>query len=461
MTITRWFGRLATAAGLTTLLLGGTALPAAAGRVRGSDGSVLRLDSIVQTAIGQGATPGAAVAIGTSGGDVVIRTYGRTDWSRGAPAVTDSTLYDLASLTKVLAATPGAMLLVQQGRLDLDAPISRYLPWWPRDGAKGQITARDLLLHRAGFPAGEALRGIDRADRIRSLAARPLAYAPRTQTIYSDISMVMLAAVIEQITGERLDAFVTRNIYAPLEMRDTRFTPRAPLEAEPFELWRIAPTGPGTVGAVQDPIAARLDGISGNAGLFSSIRDVARYAQLMLVGSEGMRTPVLTDSTIQLFAARPNGSERALGWDGPSSTLWAPYFSDASFGHTGYTGTSIWIDPHRDVFVVLLTNRTDPSTSNQKHMALRRAVNALVENDFAGAPPSSNRDLGVLAAALLKDIRLQASDIADERHGPAVWYGPSENGVGPIGAWGLGLGLLLALGILGATALMDRLRPLD
>ena len=347
--------RLAVAAG-AALLLSSTPLPAAARGALGADGSVVRLDSIVQQAIDDGATPGAAVAIGSSDGNVVIRTYGRTDWSRNAAAVTDSTLYDLASLTKVLAATPAAMLLVQQGRLELDAPISRYLPWWPRVGAKGQITARDLLLHRAGFPAGEALRGVDREDRIRSLAARPLAYTPRRATIYSDISMVMLAAVIEQITGERLDAFVTRNIYAPLEMRDTRFTPLAPVDAEPFNLARIAPTSRGTLGTVQDPIAGRLGGISGNAGLFSSVRDVARFAQLMLVGAQGMHTPVFADSTIQAFARRPAGSERALGWDGPaSSTLWAPYFSDSSFGHTGYTGTSIWVDPVRDVFVVLLT----------------------------------------------------------------------------------------------------------
>ncbi len=440
------------------LLLGGTALPAAANRALGSNGSVVRLDSIVQQAIGQGATPGAAVAIGSSAGDVVIRTYGRTDWSKSAPAVTDSTLYDLASLTKVLAATPAAMLLVQEHRLELDAPISRYLSWWPTTGDKGRITVRQLLLHQAGFPAGASLRGLDRADRIRSLASRPLEYAPGTHTLYSDLSMVMLDAVIESVTGERIDQFVTRALYMPLEMRDTRYTPLNPVDASPFDLARIAPTlrvGDGHIqGTPQDPTARALDFVSGNAGLFSSIRDVARFAQLMLVGAEGMRTPVLDDGTIQLFTQRAPGAERALGWDAANGgTLFTPYFSSASFGHTGYTGTSVWIDPERDVFVVLLTNRLDPSAANEKHMALRRAVNALVDDHFAGSPPS-HPGLGALAASLLRDLpflhRRDALDgydptglDRDQAAATPAWVQPRENGIAPHAGAGVGLLLLL------------------
>ncbi|HEX9054521.1 MAG TPA: serine hydrolase, partial [Gemmatimonadales bacterium] len=229
-------------------------------------------------------------------------------------------------------------------------------------------------------------------------------------------------------------------------------------DAEPFDLGRIAPTGRGMIGTVQDPIAGRLAGISGNAGLFSSVRDVARFAQLMLVGAEGMRTPVLADSTIQLFARRPGGSQRALGWDGPSSSVWAPYFSDASFGHTGYTGTSIWIDPQRDVFVVLLTNRTDPSDANQKHLALRRAVNALVEDDFAGSPPG-RPDLGRLAAAFWRDLRLHAP--GDPAYDPSAmrpaWFTPAQDGLFPWSAWGFGLGLVLTVALLAGTLLSERI----
>ena len=441
--------RVLAGAAVTAAALLGAGSPASAEHVHGAvDGSVLRLDSIVQTAIQRGAAPGAAVAIGHSGGDVVIRTYGRTAWSATAPAVSDSTLYDLASLTKVMAATPAAMLLVQQGRLDLDASITRYLAWWPRDGAKGRVTARDLLLHRAGFPADEPLHGLDRADRIQSVALRPLAYAPGSRTIYSDISMVMLAAVVESITHQRIDAFVTRALYVPLEMRDTRFTPLTPLAADPFDLGRLAPTDRSGVGEVNDPIARSLDGISGNAGLFSSIRDVARFAQLMLVGAEGLQTPVLSDSTIRLFTRHSPGSEQALGFDTPTSGsgVFAPYFSDASFGHTGYTGTSLWIDPARDVFVVLLTNRTYPSAANEKHVALRKAVNALVRNDFASASPDRG-GLAAIRAALLEGLPRLPGD--PDPH--AAWFLPREEALaapdGHVGALGaLALLVLLSAG---------------
>ncbi len=443
----------------TATLLGVGVRPVAAARVHGAagrvDGSVLRLDSIVEGAIARGVAPGAAVAIGHSSGDVVIRTYGRTAWSPTAPGVTDSTLYDLASLTKVMAATPAAMLLVQQGKLDLDAPISRYLAWWPRDGAKGEITARDLLLHRAGFPADEPLRGLDRTDRIRSIALWPLAYEPRSRTIYSDVSMVMLAAVVESIAHQRIDAFVTSALYLPLEMRDTRFTPLTPLAADPFDLGRLAPTGRSGVGEVQDPIAGSLDGISGNAGLFSSIRDVARFAQLMLVGAEGLQTPVLSDSTIQLFTRRAPDSRRALGFDTPASgsSIFAPYFSDASFGHTGYTGTSLWIDPQRDVFVVLLTNRTYPSPYNEKHLALRRAVNALVSNDFSGSAPGRGT-LSAIGAALLEGLPRVLGGKGGEDDGHGAWFRPREEALAaPDGHAGIAATLLLLVLLSGGFAL--------
>ncbi|HEX9108373.1 MAG TPA: serine hydrolase, partial [Longimicrobiales bacterium] len=273
-------------------------------------------------------------------------------------------------------------------------------------------------------------------------------------TIYSDISMVMLDAMIEAVTGERIDQFVTRNIFMPLEMRDTRYTPLRPVDASPFELDRIAPTlkvGSGHIqGTPQDPTARALDGISGNAGLFSSVRDVARYAQLMLVGAEGMRTPLLSDSVIQLFTTRAPGATRALGWDGPgASTTWGPYFSDASFGHTGYTGTSIWIDPARDVFVVLLTNRVDPSAANEKHLALRRAVNALVEDHFAGTPPSRLDALTAGAASLLEGLPSLVAGSAEPPRDTAAplpqWLLPGEGSLAPHAGAGLTLLLLFLL----------------
>ncbi|MBX6364114.1 MAG: beta-lactamase family protein [Gemmatimonadetes bacterium] len=353
---------------------------------------MMRIDSIVEASILDGATPGAALAIGNSRGEVHIRTYGRTDWAKSAPAVTDSTLFDLASLTKVMATTPAAMLLVQEGKLDLDAEVWRYLPYWPRTGAKGKITIRELLTHTSGLPAGadlERVRG-DREARIRWIATRALEAPPGRATIYSDLGMIVLGAVVERITGERLDRFATERLFRPLEMRDTRFTPLAPVDGSPFDVSRIAATertSNGLLqGTVQDPTARALGGVAGNAGLFSSVRDVARYAELMLRAVYGEDTPVLTSEVVKEFATRQPGAERALGWDVASPKGWGKYFTAASFGHTGYTGTSIWIDPAQDVFVVLLTNRVDPTAANQKHQALRRALNEEVRASFAMRP---------------------------------------------------------------------------
>lgn len=353
---------------------------------------MMRIDSIVDASIGDGATPGAALAIGSSSGEVRIRTYGRTDWAKDAPAVTDSTLFDLASLTKVIATTPAAMLLVQEGRLDLDAEVWRYLSYWPRTGDKGTITIRELLTHTSGLPAGAPLSRVrgDRDARVRWIATRALEAPPGRATLYSDLGMVVLGAVVESITGERLDRFVTDRLFRPLELRDTRFTPLAPVDGSPFDIARIAPTertADGLLqGSVQDPTARALGGVAGNAGLFSSVRDVARFAGLMLRATYGEDTPVLTSAVVKEFAARQPDAGRALGWDVPTAAGWGKYFSAASFGHTGYTGTSIWIDPAADVFVVLLTNRVDPTAANQKHQALRRALNEEVRVGFAMRP---------------------------------------------------------------------------
>lgn len=439
---------------LAAALVGMGAMPAAAKEKNAAkaerDARLARVDDIVKMAILHGASPGAAVAIGHSDGTIHIRTYGRTDWAKDAPAVTDSTLYDLASLTKVLATTPAAMLLVQQGRLNLDAEIWHYLPFWPHTGDKGRITVRELLTHSAGFPAGENLERVDggREARIRSIARRPLEYRPGEGTIYSDISMVVLGAIVEQISGQRLDRFVVDNLYRPLEMRDTRYTPLHPSEGSPFDLARIAPTergGDGLLqGRVQDPTARALDGISGNAGLFSSIRDVAKFAELMLQAEYGEDSPVLGSPVIREFSERQPGAKRALGWDVTTPDGWGKYFSKASFGHTGYTGTSIWIDPKQDVFVVLLTNRVDPTAANQKHKALRLALNQAVHDDFA-----------------LKPGQLQVASVATEDVGGAL-TAVSGAALDPLGEGKpnpvVVTVFLVLMGLMAGTGAVDRLR---
>lgn len=395
-----------------------------------------RVDSAIVAAIREGATPGASLAVGRRGQIVRLRGYGRTDWAPGSARVSDSTLYDLASLTKVVGTTTAVMLLVQDGQLDLDAPVARYLADWPLYGDKARITVRDLLAHTSGLPAGADVWGMpgNRADKLRRLEQVSLIAEPGTQTIYSDVGMIVLADIIEKITHQRLDNFLERRAFRPLEMADTRFNPRTPMQPllplgfdsveqlletmlpallaassplgfynplenasffrvrmsaadEAMPLERIAPTEidqeirrTHVHGVVHDLNAAALDGVAGHAGLFSSARDLARFSQLLLDEAAGKNGLVLQSAIVREFTGRAGTAPRALGWDSPSGRSSAGrFFSAASFGHTGFTGTSIWIDPERDLFVVLLTNRIDPSARNDKHLALRRAVHDAVQ----------------------------------------------------------------------------------
>jgi CubicO group peptidase (beta-lactamase class C family) len=360
-----------------------------------------RLDSIMARAIRRGVAPGAALAIGHADDEPEIRTYGRIDWAAGSAAVTDRTLFDLASVTKVVATTPAAMLLVQQGRLDLDQTVASYLGWWPNTGDMGRITVRQLLLHTSGLPAGNDLWRVpgDRDARIRHLAEEPLIAHPGAVTLYSDLGMILLGAVVESIAGERLDTFVQASLFQPLALPDTRYLPLDPGDGVPVPLDRIAPTEWAgrrghLQGVVDDANAYALAGVAGHAGLFSSIVDLARFARLILSATEGEDTDVLNAAVIRSFAAdRPDG-RRALGWDGAGSSGWGKYFSAVSFGHSGYTGTSIWIDPERDIYVVLLTNRVDPSSANQKHLVLRHEISEAVRDHapvrMALATPGAN-----------------------------------------------------------------------
>jgi CubicO group peptidase (beta-lactamase class C family) len=430
---------------IALLIFTGVATPAlAAGTARGevraervglSAARLARLDSTIMAAIRNGAAPGAALAIGRHGEIVRMRGYGRLTYADDAPAVTDSTLFDLASLTKVVATTTAVMKLVDEGRLDLDAPIGQYLMNWPRDGASASITLRQLLTHTSGLPAGADLWTTSgREAKISRIAHMRLAGPPGMQTVYSDLGMIVTGAVVESVTGERLDHYLDREVFSPLQMRETLYNPAevmvpdaltiAPIIVEtvsrslffePFTLlaqWqdaqpaaltmfstpepeqrtafldasRIAPTeydparGKALKGVVHDQTAAALDGIAGHAGLFSSARDLAVFAQLMLDASaHEIDAPFASVATVKEFITRGENA-RGLGWEMPSGRSSAgSYFPASAFGHTGFTGTSIWVDPEHDLFVVLLTNRVYPTAANQKHLALRRAVHDEVE----------------------------------------------------------------------------------
>jgi CubicO group peptidase (beta-lactamase class C family) len=361
--------------------------------------SLEALDDYILRAIADSVAPGAALAVIRHGRLVRLRGYGRLDWDPVSAAVTPFSLYDLASLTKVVGTTSAVMLLVQEGRLGLEDPVIRYLPGFDRgDPRKGEVTIRDLLLHRSGLPAYVGFyQDLSGKAAIReAVFDLPLASEPRAENVYSDIGFITLAWVVEAIAGEPLDAILERRVFGPLGMADTGFLPAA------MDRERIAPTERTTawrpyplVGEVHDENAHALGGIAGHAGLFSSAQDLAVFAQILLgtgfarpcdyaMGSGipcGSESPfrevrLFREDTVDRFTVREDPEvSRALGWDTPSGRSSAgDYLSESSFGHTGFTGTSIWIDPELELVVVLLTNRVNPSRDNQRHIPFRRAV---------------------------------------------------------------------------------------
>lgn len=349
------------------------------------------LDSIAAASIAQGTAPGLSIAVGRYGRLVHLKGYGHIDWAAGMPAVDGRTMYDLASLTKVIATTTAAMILEEAGLLDIDSTVAHYLPEFAaHDTLKARITLRMLLTHSGGLeayaPLYEQYRG--RAQYLEQIARRPLKSVPGTEMVYSDWDMVLMQLVLERISGEPLDVFCERRIFAPLGMRDTHFLPDPSLRP------RIAATAVDSTrggllwGVVHDGNAWAMGGVSGHAGLFSSAADLAVFAQFLLNGGEYNGVRLLHPATIARWTARQDkGSSRALGWDTPSPpSSSGHHFSARSFGHTGFTGTSLWVDPERGLFVIVLANRVNSHGSTTTHTALRRAVGDAVQEAVLNAP---------------------------------------------------------------------------
>jgi CubicO group peptidase (beta-lactamase class C family) len=317
------------------------------------------VDRIVMRGINAGGYPGASVVIGRKGYAVYQRGFGKLGWTTSSPRVTaDRSIYDLASLTKVVGTTTAAMVLYDQGRLDLNAPVSTYLPAFS-GGWKDSVTVRQLLTHRSGLPSGRDLWRIARTpDEARAaVLSTNLECKPGQCYIYSDLGADVLGFVIEAVSGESLDVFLHDKVFEPLGMNDTFFRPSDSLT------YRIAPTeiapprGYPLQGQVHDENAYALGGVAGHAGLFSTAADLSIFAQMMLNGGSYNGVRILSDTTVALFTHRAAGT-RALGWDTADGDGGSGKFLDSrAYGHTGYTGTSIWIDPERQMFVLLLTNR--------------------------------------------------------------------------------------------------------
>lgn len=308
------------------------------------------IDDVVLRGIRAGGFPGAAVIVARHGGVVWEQGYGTLDWRSSVAVDAERTMYDVASLTKVVATTAAAMVLVDHGKLRLDERVTHYLPTFS-GGAKDQITIRDLLMHRSGLPAGRDVskRGAEAARK--DVLATSLIRAPGSDYEYSDLGLDVMGFVIERITHEPLDQFVRRAVYTPLGMRSTMFRPAPSLRA------RIAPTEKAVArGEVHDGTARALGGVAGHAGLFSTAIDLAVFAQLMLDGGVAGSTRLFADSIARAFT-KPGPGWRGLGWQTcPGDGSCGQYLSTRAFGHTGFTGTSMWIDPERDLVVIVLTN---------------------------------------------------------------------------------------------------------
>lgn len=327
----------------------------------------------------RGAFPGGVLAVGRRGALFHLYPFGRLTYEADAPPVTADTLYDLASLTKVVATTTMAMILVDEEKLDLDQPVQELLPGFQGAG-KEAVTVRHLLTHSSGLPAlaplYQEIQG--REAYVERIQAMDLVYPVGSQSTYSDLGIILLGAILERAAGQPLDAFVRARVLDPLEIRDTLFRPSPDLRS------RIAPTeidpwrGRLVQGEVHDENAFAMGGVAPHAGLFGTAGDLARFAQMLLNRGTLDGHRIVSRRTVDLFTRRAGipGSDRALGWDtkSPEGSSAGTLFSPNSFGHTGYTGTSVWIDPERGLFVILLTNRVHPTRENNLIREVRPAV---------------------------------------------------------------------------------------
>jgi CubicO group peptidase (beta-lactamase class C family) len=352
---------------------------------------------IIEDAIRRRVFPGAVVVIGRSDTVLFASGFGRLSWERNSSRPNPATtLWDLASLTKVVATTSAAMALVDQGKLDLDTPVRRYLPSF--DGPeKSRVTVRMLLDHTSGLPSWAPLyrEAQRRADAIRSLYAVELRATPGLRAEYSDLNAMLLGLVVEAVGGSSLDQMSTKAVFEPLAMRHTTF---ASAIADPS---RVAPSivrhGRAVAGEVNDRNAFALRGIAGHAGLFASGLDLARFAQVWLRGGSLAGVPWVNPATMHTFLQRSRGSgTRALGWDTPdfSRLDHSPFgrlATATTYGHTGWTGTFLWFDPSRDLFLVLLTNRSLNPSTNRSLRAMRQ-VRASLSDAIAELIPTRCRN---------------------------------------------------------------------
>jgi CubicO group peptidase (beta-lactamase class C family) len=352
------------------------------------------VDAAIRAGIKRGLYPGAVVIIGRHDRILYQHGYGHFTWSRRSAVPSPvTTLWDLASLSKVVGTAAVALRLVDQGRLDLDTPVAQYLPAFS-GGDKDRVTVRMLLDHTSGLrPFIPFYRtAASREEAITELLADSLRRTPGSAPEYSDLNAILLGLVLERVGGMPLDSLVAAQVTGPLGLHSTVYRPA------PVLLRRIAPSstfrGQPVAGVPNDQNAVVFGGVAGHAGLFSSGRDLSRFAQAWLRHGKLGRTVWVRPETMQLFlTAGERSGTRLLGWDSPDGSAEGPTafgerLSSAAYGHTGWTGTQIWIDPRRDMFMIFLTNRSfDPHRS--RSLAGIRDVRSRLSNAVARLAPAN------------------------------------------------------------------------
>ncbi|MGD0799862.1 MAG: serine hydrolase [Terracidiphilus sp.] len=381
----------------------------------------------MNAAVARGSIPGGVVLVGHNGEIVYRKAFGMRSVEPDKEAMTVDTIFDLASLTKCIATAPSVMQLVQEGKVRINEPVATYLPEFAKNG-KQDITVRELLTHFSGLSEDldlkTAWKGHDTAYRM-AMDEKPV-FPPGSRFLYSDINFETLGFLVEKVSGMRLDEYAAKNVFEPLGMRETRFLPP--------DVWlpRIAPTEYDEDhkmlrGTVHDPTARRMGGVAGHAGVFSTADDLAKYAQDLLSGFH-----VLTPRTVEKMTTPqqpPTSSTlRGLGWDinSPYSSPRGEIFPVGSFGHTGYTGTSIWIDPASKSYVILLTNAVHPRGHNPSIVQLRSRVATEAAKSLGLSASGDTKQHVALSAAVRNDsVRngidmLEAHGFAEVRAGSAV-----------------------------------------
>jgi CubicO group peptidase (beta-lactamase class C family) len=335
------------------------------------------IDSLIETGIVEHRMPGAVLWLEHEG--VIYRkVYGQRALEPVPEPMTEDTIFDAASLTKVIATTPSIMWLMERGQLDVDAPVQKYIEEFRRNGKDG-ITVRHLLTHTSGLRSGLSPRPEGSRSAIAMACRETVTNTPGTRFLYSDINFILLGEIVQRVSARPLEQFVAEEIYRPLKMKDTRYLPLS------ADRPRIAPTEQeGTNwlrGTVHDPTARHMEGVAGHAGVFTTAADLARFARMMLNHGELEGVRILRPETVTAMARIQSPaaleSRRGFGWDIDTGySRRGTVFPPGSYGHTGFTGTAMWIDPFSNTFWILLTNRVHPD-GKSNIIALQKVFSTL------------------------------------------------------------------------------------